>query len=494
MLEGPLGGIWNAMSPLNLLFGLIGCILGTLVGVLPGLGPASAVALLFPVTINLPPVPAIIMLGGIYYGAMYGGSTTSILMNIPGEASSVPTTFDGYQMAKQGRAGPALAISAIGSFVGGTLAIMALSFTGPLLASVVFYFTAPDYAGMMFFSLVSLATLSGRSIIKGILMVLTGMLLATVGCSLGGIPCFTYGSVKMLSGLDLVSMVIGLFGICEIMVGLEAELVTIAQAKVGKLMPSFRELRDCIGCTFRSTGIGFFLGLLPGMVPTISSFLAYDVEKRVSRNKANFGKGAIQGVCAPEVANNANAQAGYIPMMAFGIPPTPTLAMLLAAFVIFGLEPGPLLFTKNADFVWTIIGAMYIGNVILLILNLPLVGLWARIVYIPYRLLAPVILGLCFLGAYAIRTDIFDVAVALFFGIVGYLARKFDWPIPPLLLGFILGPKLEGYLRPSLSMSGGSIAVFFTQPISLGFILLTSLLIALRFYLGKAEKTAPKQS
>jgi putative tricarboxylic transport membrane protein len=297
----------------------------------------------------------------------------------------------------------------------------------------------------------------------------------------------------MLSGLDLVSMVIGLFGICEIMVSLEEEVVTIAQAKVGKLMPSYQELRDCIGCTLRSTGIGFFLGLLPGMVPTIASFMAYDVEKRVSRNKANFGKGAIEGVCAPEVANNANAQAGYIPMMAFGIPPTPTLAMLLAAFVIFGLEPGPLLFTKNADFVWTIIGAMYVGNVILLILNLPLVGLWARIVYIPYRLLAPIILGLCFVGAYAIRNDIFDVAMALFFGIVGYLAKKFDWPLPPLILGFILGPKLEGYLRPSLSMSGGSIAIFFTQPISLGFILLTSLLVAIRVYLAKAEKAGPAQ-
>jgi putative tricarboxylic transport membrane protein len=230
------------------------------------------------------------------------------------------------------------------------------------------------------------------------------------------------------------------------------------------------------------------------MVPTIASFMAYDVEKRVSPNRANFGKGAIEGVCAPEVANNANAQAGYIPLMAFGIPPTPTLAMLLAALVIFGLEPGPLLFTKNADFVWTIIGSMYVGNVILLILNLPLVGLWARIVYIPYKLLAPIILGLCFLGSYAIRNDIFDVGVAVFFGIVGYLAKKFDWPIPPLLLGFILGPKLEGYLRPSLSMSGGSMTIFFTRPISLGFILLTFLLIGIRFYLRKVEKTGQAQA
>jgi putative tricarboxylic transport membrane protein len=485
--SGIIWGIWQAMSPQNLLWGTIGCILGTIVGILPGLGPTSAIAILFPLTMSLPAAPAIIMLGGIYYGAMYGGSTTSILMNIPGEASSVPTTFDGYEMAKQGRAGPALAISAIGSFIGATFAITALAFIGPYLADLAFYFTAPDYAGMMFFSLVSLATLSGKSVLKGILVVVTGMLLATVGCSLGGVPCFTYGNVSLMAGIGLIPMIIGLFGISEILIGLEEEIVTIAQVKLGKLMPTVQELRDCFGCTLRASVIGFSLGLLPGMIPTIASFMAYDVEKRISKNRSNFGKGAIEGVCAPETANNANAQAGYIPLMAFGIPPTPTLALLLSALMVFGLQPGPMLFTKNQDFVWTIIGGMYVGNVILVILNLPLVGMWARIVYIPYKILAPIILGICFIGAYAIRDEMFDVWIAIVFGVVGYIAKKTDWPIPPLILGFILGPMFEGSLRPSLTKSEGSILIFFTQPISLGFIVLTFMLIGLKIYLTKSS-------
>jgi putative tricarboxylic transport membrane protein len=487
MDSGIILGIWHAMSPQNLLWGTIGCILGTIVGILPGLGPTSAIAILFPLTLSLPAAPAILMLSGIYYGAMYGGSTTSILMNIPGEASSVPTTFDGYEMAKQGRAGPALAISAIGSFIGATLAITALAFIGPYLADLAFYFTAPDYAGMMFFSLVSLATLSGKSVLKGILVVITGMLLATIGCSLGGIPCFTYGYVSLMAGIGLIPMIIGLFGISEILIGLEEEIVTIAQAELGKLMPTVRELRGCFGCILRASGIGFFLGLLPGMIPTIASFMAYDVEKKISKNRSNFGNGAIEGVCAPETANNANAQAGYIPLMAFGIPPTPSLALLLSALMVFGLQPGPMLFTKNQDFVWTIIGGMYIGNVILVVLNLPLVGMWARIVYIPYKILAPIILGICFIGAYAISNEVFDVWIAIVFGVVGYIAKKGDWPIPPLILGFILGPMFEGALRPSLTKSGGSILIFFTQPISLSFIVLTLSLIVLKIYLTRSS-------
>lgn len=490
MAGGLLVGIWHAISPENLLFGVIGCILGTLIGVLPGLGPSSTLAILLPIAVNLPSTPAIIMMAGVYYGSQYGGSTTSILINIPGEASSVPTTYDGYPMAKQGRAGPALAIACIGSYIGGTLSIIVLCFTGPLLGNLVFYFSSPDYCGMMFFSLVSLAILSGKSVIKGALMVLMGMLLATIGCSLSGIPVFTFGSTTLLSGLEMVSMVIGLFGISEILIGLEEEVATIASEKLGKLMPTFQEFRDCVGCILRSTGVGFFLGLLPGMVPAIPSFIAYDVEKRVSRNKTNFGKGAIEGVCAPETANNATAQAGFIPLMAFGIPTTPSLAVLLAALTIFGLEPGPFLFTKHADFVWTIIGAMYVGNVILVVLNLPLVGLWARIVYIPYKLLAPIILGICFIGAYVTRNNIFDVGIAMVCGIVGYLGKKLDWPIAPLLLGFILGAKFEGYFASSLTLSGGSVRIFFEKPISLGFILLTFLLTFIRFYILKTEKKA----
>ncbi len=489
-MPGLLMGIWHALSPENLLFGTIGCILGTLVGVLPGLGPSSALAILLSLVVKLPPAPAIIMMAGVYYGAQYGGSTTSILLNIPGEASAVVTCFDGYPMAKQGRAGPALAISAIGSFVGGTISISLMAITGPILANFAFYFRSPDYCALMFFSLIALAVLSSESLLKGFLTVLLGMLLATIGCSLSGIPVFTFGSTMMMSGLELVSVVIGLFGISEILIGLDEKIVTVASEKLGKLMPTLQELRNCVGCMLRSTGSAFFLGLLPGMIPAITSFIAYDVEKRVSKNRHNFGKGAIEGVCAPETANNASVQAGFIPLFAFGIPTGASLAMLLAALIIFGLEPGPYLFTKKMDLVWTIIGSMYVGNVLLVILNLPLVGLWARIAYVPYRLLAPLILGICFVGAYVTRNNILDVGIAMLFGIIGYLGKKFDWPLPPLILGFILGPKFEGYLRTSLTMSGGSLDIFFKSPISMGFILLTFLLICLRIYILRTGKKA----
>ncbi len=488
MFEGLFQGLWNALHPMNLLFGITGCILGTIVGVLPGLGPTSAIAILLPITITLPAESAIIMLGGIYYGSQYGGSTTSILMNIPGEASSVPTCFDGYEMTKQGRAGPALAIAAIGSFIGGTIGILGLTFAGPPLASIAFYFGPPEYAGLLIFSLLSMAILSGGSTLKGILTTLLGMLLATIGCSLGGVNCFTFGSIKLLKGIDLISLIIGLFGISEIMVNLEEGVTTIAKAKLGKLMPTVQEFRNCVGAMLRGTGLGFFLGLLPGMIGTVITFMSYHLEKRVSKNKANFGRGAIEGVCAPETANNAACQASYIPLMVFGIPPGPSLALLLAALTIYGLEPGPSLFIKHSDFFWTIVGAMYIGNAILLILNLPLVGIWARIVYIPYKILAPVILGFCFLGAYATRNELVDVLVAVLFGFVGYLAKKLDWPTTPIILGFILGPMLEAALRPTLTLSGGSIFILFSRPISLGFILLTFLLVAFRFYLRRVEK------
>lgn len=484
-------GIWNALSPDNLMFGFIGCILGTITGILPGLGPTSAIAILLPITASLPPAPAFIMLSGIYYGAMYGGSSTSILMNIPGEAASVPTTYDGFQMAKQGRAGPALAIAAIGSFIGGTFGVIALTVTGPLLASVVFLFGPPEYTSILLFSLISMAVLSGPSIIKGTMMTLIGIILAIVGLSLNGVPVFTYGSVKLLKGIDLISMIIGLFGISEIMISLEEEVSTIGTVKLGKLMPTFQEFRNCIGCILRATGLGFILGLLPGIGPTICSFMAYDIETRVSKNRANFGKGAIEGVCAPETANNANAQAGFIPLLVFGIPPTATFAVLLMGLTLHGVEPGPMLFIKQKDLLWTVIGGMYIGNIILLILNLPLVGLWAKIVYIPYKIMAPIILGICFLGSYVLRNEILDPVSAVIFGIFGYVARKLDWPVAPVILGFILGPMFEAALRPTLTLSGGSLFILFTRPISLTFIILTIVVIGLKLSLLKKGGANP---
>jgi putative tricarboxylic transport membrane protein len=483
-------GIWNALSPENLIFGLIGALLGTITGVLPGLGPTSTIAILLPITASLPAIPAIIMLSGIYYGAQYGGSTTSILMNIPGEASSVPTTYDGYPMAKQGRGGPALAIAALGSFFGGTVGCIALTITGPLLASIAFLFGPPEYAAMLLFSLVSMAVLSGDSILKGLLMTLLGIILSSIGLSLNGVPTFTYGSVTLLKGLDLISIIIGVFGISEVVLSLEEQVKTIGEAKLGKLMPSFRELRNCISCTLRATGIGFFLGLLPGMGPTMSTFMAYDVEKKINKNRANFGKGAIEGVCAPETANNANAQAGFIPLLTFGLPPTPTFAVLLAGLTMHGVEPGPALFIKYPEFIWTVVGGMYVGNVLLLILNLPLVGLWAKIVYIPYKLLAPIILGICFLGTYVLRNEIIDVLIAVIFGGFGYILKKADWPIAPVVLGFLLGPMFEAAMRPTLTLSGGSLAILFTRPIALMFMSFTMLVVAGKyvFMILKAKK------
>ncbi len=320
-------------------------------------------------------------------------------------------------------------------------------------------------------------------------MLVMGMVLSAMGTDpLSGIPRFTYGSVNLMKGVDLISMLIGLFGIGEILISLEEEVIAIAKESLGKLMPTGKELADCTWTILRSTGVGFGLGLLPGMIPAVTSFIAYDVEKRVSKNASRFGKGAIEGVCAPETANNATAVAGYIPLMVFGIPPSPSLAILLAGLMIYGLEPGPLLFTKNANFVWTVIGSMFIGNVILLILNLPLVGLWARIAYIPYRILAPIILGICFLGAYSSRNSMLDVGTAVVFGLIGYVMRKSDWPIAPMILGFILGPMFESVLRQSLSISGGSISVVLFRPIPAGFITLSLVLVGINAYLRIRNK------
>jgi len=491
MSDGLLLGIWHSLSPLNLLFGFIGCMLGTIVGVLPGLGPTSAIAILFPITLKLEPTAAIIMLGGIFYGSQYGGSTTSILMNVPGEASSVATCFDGYKMAQQGRAGQALAISAIGSFIGGTIGIIGLTIAAPKLGEVGFYFGPPDYSALFIFSLLSMALLSSSSVLKGILMTLLGMTLSTVGITLGGVPCFTYGSAKLLKGIDLISLIVGLFGISEILIGLQEEVVTIAKSKLGKLMPSLKEFSDCTGAIFRATGLGFFMGLLPGMSGAVITFLSYNLERRISKNRMNFGKGAIEGVCSPETANNAACQAAYIPLMVFGIPASPSLAILLAALTIHGLPPGPTLFLKHTEFFWTIVGAMYVGNVILLILNLPLVGVWARIAYIPYKLLAPIMLGLSLIGTFAIRNDLMDCMIAIIFGVFGYAAKNLNWPTAPLIMGFILGPMLEAALRSTLSISGGSMLILLSRPISLIFVILTIVVVFLKMFFQKAE---PKEA
>jgi putative tricarboxylic transport membrane protein len=461
-------GLAAALTPQNLLFALIGSILGTLVGVLPGLGPTSGIAILLPLTGFLPPAPAIIMLAAIYYGAMYGGSTTAILVNIPGEVASVVTTLDGYQMARQGRAGPALAIAAISSFVAGTLGLVGLTFFAPPLADVALRIGPPEYFGLVVLSFSVVVSLSGPSLLKGLSAAALGALVALVGLDpMSGVRRFTYGTTTLLGGIDFIAVIIGLFAITEVMLSVEASAQAVSLAPLGKLMPPWSELRACIGTMVRATGVGFLLGLLPGCTPGAISFISYDIEKRASRTPELFGKGAIQGVAAPEGANNATTSAGFVPLFALGIPATPALAVLLSGLMIYGLQPGPLLFEKQPQFVWTVIASMYVGNVMLLILNLPLVGLWARLAKIPYAVMAPLILIFSVIGAFSVRNSFVDVGMALVFGVVGYVMVKLGYPTAPLVLALILTPLLESALRQSLSMAHGSALVFVQRPLAL---------------------------
>lgn len=468
-----LQGFVAALTPANLLWATIGCLIGTLIGVLPGIGPSSGIAILLPLTTILPPTSAIIMMAAIYYGAMYGGSTTAIVVNIPGEASSVPTAIDGYEMAKQGKAGPALAISAISSFFAGTLSLVGLTFFAPVLASFALAFGPPEYFALMFMGLSLVISLSGRALLKGVTGAALGLIASLIGQNpLTGAARLTFGSVDLMAGINFISVIIGLFAISEIMINLEQEVKRIYEMTVIDWMPKWRDIKQCFGAMLRSTGIGFFLGLLPGCAPAVTTFVAYDVEKRVSRTPERFGKGAIEGVAAPEGANNATTSGGFVPLFAFGLPTGPALAVLLGGLMMYGLQPGPMLFKQNPQFVWAVIASMYIGNIILLILNLPLVGMWARIALIPFPILGPLIILFSVIGAYSIRFMLFDVWVALIFGVVGYMMRKFGFPIAPLVLASVLAQMLETSLQQSLLISQGSPWIFFTRPIALVFMCL----------------------
>ena len=473
-----INGIISVMNPTLLLYCFLGCVLGTLVGVLPGLGPASTMAILLPVIMYLKnPAGSIIMLAGLYYGAAYGGSTTSILTNIPGEVSSIPTCFDGFPMTKQGRAGEALWIAAVGSFIAGTFGVAMMSIIGPGFAKYALQFGPPEYFGLLFFSLASLISLSGGSISKGLGVGVLGMVLATVGPDhiSGNEIRFGFGLQVLERGLDLIPIAVGLFGIGEVLAGVEQGTVRIYAGKIGKMMPRGKELTKGLWASVRGTLLGFPIGLLPGMTPPVASFMAYDLEKRISNTPEKFGTGVIEGVAGPEAANNASAQAGFIPLFSFGIPTGPSPALILAALMLYGLQPGPLLFATNKDFVYTIIGSMYIGNVMLLILNLPLVGLWARISLMPYKYLAPIILGVCMVAAYSARNTMFDVWVALAAGVAGYFMRRAHWPLGPLILGLILGPMLELALSQTLNMGGPTL--FFTRPIAATFLALSLVIV-----------------
>jgi len=471
-------GFADALTWSNLLWALVGCLVGTLIGVLPGIGPSAGIAILLPLTTMIPPTSGIIMMAAIYYGAMYGGSTTAIVVNIPGEASSVPTCIDGYEMAKQGRAGAALGISAISSFVAGTLGLVGLTFFAPLLANVALAFGPPEYFALMFMGLSLVISLSGRALLKGLIAMSLGLLASLIGQNpLTGAARLTFGWVDLMAGVSFISVIIGLFAISEVMINVEEAATLIYETKIKGWMPTWKEIRQCFGAMLRSSGIGFFLGLLPGCAPAVTTFIAYDVEKRVSKTPERFGKGAIEGVAAPEGANNATTSGGFVPLFAFGLPTGPALAVLLGGLMMYGLQPGPMLFQQNPKFVWAVIASMYIGNVILLILNLPLVGFWARIALIPFPILGPIIILCCVIGAYSIRFLMFDVWITLVFGVIGYLMRKLGFPIAPMVLATVLAPMLETSLQQSLLISIGSPFIFFTRPIAAFFMALAFLSI-----------------
>jgi putative tricarboxylic transport membrane protein len=466
-----------ALEPVNLLYCAIGCILGTAVGVLPGLGPAATCAMLLSVTIYLPPQGALIMLAGIYYGAQYGGSTTSILVNVPGEASSVVTCLDGFPMAKQGRAGEALAIAAIGSFIAGTFATLIIMFAAPFFANIGLRFGPPEFVWLMIFGLTGVASLSGESLLKGVICVAFGIMIASIGLDpISGLQRLTFGCTPLIGGIEVVSLFMGLFGVAEMIDSIDEERKAVFTGKLGRWWPRWKDLHRGWAAIVRGTLVGFFPGLIPGIVAGLTAFWAYDLEKRISKTPEKFGRGAIEGVAAPEAANNAACQAGFIPLICFGIPTSGTWAIILAALVLQGLQPGPLLFERHAYLVWAIIGSMYIGNVMLLILNLPLVGLWAKLSLVPYKILGPLVLGLCFIGSYSVRNSMFDVVICMLAGVLGFLMKKRSWPAIPVVLGFLLGEPLEESFRQSLAISGGNLGILIQSSIAKGIAIITLIL------------------
>jgi putative tricarboxylic transport membrane protein len=491
-VEALLYGFKVAFELHNLMFCLIGCIVGTLVGVLPGIGPAGALAMLLPATIAMPPVSAVIMLAGIYYGAMYGGSTTAILINIPGEAASIVTTIDGNRMAQQGRAGPALAIAAIGSFVAGTLSVLGLMFVAPPLASVALAFQSPEYVALVILGLTFLSYVSLGSTSRAMMMAAAGLLLGTVGNDpVGGVDRFTFGFSDLGDGFGIVPVVVGLFGISEVLVNLaEKENIRTVTATIGRLLPSRADLILSAMPILRGSGIGFLIGLLPGGNAIIAAILSYAVERRWSKTPERFGNGAIEGVAGPEAANNAASISCFVPVLTLGVPTNAIMALLLAALMIHGVLPGPQLINRNPELFWGTIASMHIGNAMLLILNLPLVGLWVRLLRVPYNYLFPLILLFCVLGAYTVGNSTFDLHVMIAFGVLGFVMRLAGFEPAPLILAYILGPLFEENLRRTLVVSDGSFAVFLQRPIALTLLLIAIVVPLLPLLLPRFRKIA----
>ena len=469
-----------AFEPMNLFLCFVGVLVGTLVGVLPGLGPSTTIALLLPVTFSLTPVQSIIMLAGIFYGALYGGSTTSILVNIPGEASSVVTCLDGYQMAKKGRAGPALGIAAMGSFIGGTFAIIMTMLLAPPLAEFALRFGFPEKAAVLFFGFTLVTYLSKGSLAKALMMAAVGLLLSSVGTdTISALPRFTFGIITLNDGIGIVPVVMGLFGVAEILANCEksSKEVKVFEAKVSQLLPGKEDWKRSAGPIGRGTVLGFLVGLLPGAGGVLPSFFSYALEKRISKHPEEFGEGAIEGVAGPETANNAGGQSSFIPLLTLGLPCTPGLAMLMGALMIHGLTPGPLLMKENPQLFWGVIGSMYVGNGMLVLLNLPLIGLWVKLLKVPYFLLAPLILLVCIIGAYSLNNSVAEVVIMIVCGFIGYLMTKFSYEPAPLVLALVLGPMFEESLRQSMLLSRGSLWIFLKHPISAALVIISILVL-----------------
>ena len=484
------------LQPGNLFLCFLGCVMGTLVGVLPGLGPVAAISILLPSTYRMSPVSAIIMLAGIYYGAMYGGSTTSILVNIPGESASVITCLDGYQMARQGRAGAALGISAFGSFIAGTIATILIMIAAPPLAGIALVFGPPEYFSLMILGLAMLIYLATASMLKALIMACLGVVLGTIGTDpIHGVERFTYGSYTLMDGVGLVPVLMGLFGISEVLLTVEqATHSDVYKTRIGSLLPTWEDWGKSIKAMLRGTFIGFFIGILPGGTAVVSSFSAYIVEKKLSKYPERFGTGVIEGVAAPEAANNSASQGSFIPLLTLGIPSNVVMAVLLGALLIQGVTPGPLLIKKYPDLFWGVIGSMYIGNLMLLLLNLPLIGIWVKLLKVPYAILFPMILFFCLLGVYTVNNSYIEIIIMIIFGGIGYLMKKFGYEGAPLVLAFVLSPMLENAFRQSLIMSGGGFGIFFSRPISLGLLLATIVLLLLPLIPGlkKIPKGEPQ--
>jgi putative tricarboxylic transport membrane protein len=490
MLQDLIYGFAVALQPLNLLACFFGVFVGTLIGVLPGIGPVGAMSILLPVTFGMSPVAAIIMLAGIYYGSMYGGSTTSILVNIPGEAASVVTCIDGYQMARQGRAGPALGIAAFGSFIAGTVGLVGLMVMATPLAFFAVKFGPAEYFSLMCLGLSVLLYLTHGSILRGLAMAGAGLFLSLIGQDIvTGKVRFAFGLFGLQDGVGLVPLVMGLFGISEVLLNLEEpEERTVLSTKIQNLLPTKEDWKNSAKPIGRGSLIGFFLGILPGGGAVISSFVSYAIEKRFSRHPERFGKGAIEGVAGPEAANNAASSGAFIPLFSLGIPANVVMALLLGALMIHGMQPGPLMLKEHPEIFWGTVASMYVGNVLLLILNLPLIGIWVRVLKIPYKILFPLILLFCLIGVYSINGNVFDIFVMILFGIVGYGLRKANYEPAPLVLAFVLGPMLEQNLRQALILSDGNAAVFFTHPISAACLLLSLFLLITGVFPGLLKR------